>query len=223
MQRRRQCRAGHRRANGVTPSARRRRRARRRAMMFADIALFPQEASTSARPGGPALLLPADGCGAVTLLVAFLLVYFCDPLPAAAGRGGQPAGNALLRAPGMVLDADAAGDFRGHVRLGAKVYFGAYRPPDDAATIYVVGKQWMWKFQHPEGQREINTLHVPARPADPPADDLGGRDPQPLHSRLPHPHGPAAGALHLGLVPGRRGRERTACSARSTAAPTMPG
>jgi len=24
-----------------------------------------------------------------------------------------------------------------------------------------VGKQWMWKFQHPGGQREINTLHVP--------------------------------------------------------------
>ena len=44
---------------------------------------------------------------------------------------------------------------------GAKVYFDAYRPPDDAATVYVVGKQWMWKFQHPEGQREINTLHVP--------------------------------------------------------------
>ena len=33
--------------------------------------------------------------------------------------------------------------------------------PDDATSIYVVGKQWMWKFQHPEGQREINTLHVP--------------------------------------------------------------
>jgi cytochrome c oxidase subunit 2 len=44
---------------------------------------------------------------------------------------------------------------------GAEVYFGAYRPPSDAATIYVVGKQWMWKFQHPGGQREINTLHVP--------------------------------------------------------------
>ena len=44
---------------------------------------------------------------------------------------------------------------------GADVYFAAYRPPNDAATIYVVGKQWMWKFQHPEGQREIDTLHVP--------------------------------------------------------------
>lgn len=27
--------------------------------------------------------------------------------------------------------------------------------------VYVVAKQWMWKFQHPEGQREINQLHVP--------------------------------------------------------------
>jgi cytochrome c oxidase subunit II len=28
--------------------------------------------------------------------------------------------------------------------------------------IYCVGKQWMWKFEHVEGQREINQLHVPA-------------------------------------------------------------
>src|SRR5262249_9799530 len=27
--------------------------------------------------------------------------------------------------------------------------------------VYVVGRQWMWKLQHPEGQREINELHVP--------------------------------------------------------------
>jgi cytochrome c oxidase subunit 2 len=35
------------------------------------------------------------------------------------------------------------------------------RPPDDTLNIYVVGKQWMWKFQHLSGQREINQLHVP--------------------------------------------------------------
>jgi len=33
--------------------------------------------------------------------------------------------------------------------------------PDNALDIYATGKQWMWKFQHPSGQREINTLHVP--------------------------------------------------------------
>ncbi|HWF43982.1 MAG TPA: cytochrome c oxidase subunit II [Candidatus Kapabacteria bacterium] len=44
---------------------------------------------------------------------------------------------------------------------GAKIYLDQYTIPKDATDIYVVGKQWMWKFQHPEGQREINELHVP--------------------------------------------------------------
>jgi cytochrome c oxidase subunit 2 len=44
---------------------------------------------------------------------------------------------------------------------GASVYFAVFRPPEDALDVYVVGKQWMWKFEHPDGQREINELHVP--------------------------------------------------------------
>ncbi len=44
---------------------------------------------------------------------------------------------------------------------GAIVYYNQYRPPKDALEIYVVGKQWMWKIQHPTGQREINELHIP--------------------------------------------------------------
>ena len=44
---------------------------------------------------------------------------------------------------------------------GAKVYFAQYRPAKNAIEVYVVGKQWMWKFQHSTGQREINELHVP--------------------------------------------------------------
>jgi cytochrome c oxidase subunit 2 len=44
---------------------------------------------------------------------------------------------------------------------GAWLYFAHYQPPADAIPVYVVGKQWMWKLQHPNGIREINTLHVP--------------------------------------------------------------
>lgn len=44
---------------------------------------------------------------------------------------------------------------------GAKIYFDQTTSPKNAMDMYVVGKQWMWKFQHPEGQREINELHVP--------------------------------------------------------------
>ena len=44
---------------------------------------------------------------------------------------------------------------------GASVFFTISRPPDDAQQIYVIGKQWKWKLQHMEGQREINELHIP--------------------------------------------------------------
>jgi cytochrome c oxidase subunit II len=44
---------------------------------------------------------------------------------------------------------------------GASVYFAMASPPPDTLNIYVVGKQWMWKFQHLDGQREIDELHVP--------------------------------------------------------------
>jgi cytochrome c oxidase subunit 2 len=45
---------------------------------------------------------------------------------------------------------------------GAKIFFAMSTPPAETLNIYVVGKQWMWKFQHLDGQREINELHVPA-------------------------------------------------------------
>ena len=44
---------------------------------------------------------------------------------------------------------------------GASIFFTASKPPNDAIQIYAVGKQWMWKLEHVEGQREINELHIP--------------------------------------------------------------
>src|SRR5690606_19144843 len=44
---------------------------------------------------------------------------------------------------------------------GAKVFYDLQTPPRETLNLYVVGKQWMWKIQHPEGNREINELHVP--------------------------------------------------------------
>ena len=44
---------------------------------------------------------------------------------------------------------------------GSWIYVESRRPPPGAMQINVIGKQWMWKIQHPEGPREINTLHVP--------------------------------------------------------------
>ena len=44
---------------------------------------------------------------------------------------------------------------------GVRIYYAGSRPPANAMPVYVVGKQWMWKVQHPEGKSEIDELHVP--------------------------------------------------------------
>jgi cytochrome c oxidase subunit II len=44
---------------------------------------------------------------------------------------------------------------------GAALFLAETVPPKGAQDIYVVGRQWMWKIQHPNGRREINELHIP--------------------------------------------------------------
>jgi cytochrome c oxidase subunit 2 len=44
----------------------------------------------------------------------------------------------------------------------ASTELSALNRPKNALEIHVVAKQWMWRFQHPSGAREIDTLHVPA-------------------------------------------------------------
>lgn len=41
------------------------------------------------------------------------------------------------------------------------LYVRNARPPAASTEIFVIGKQWMWHIQHPEGPREIDELHVP--------------------------------------------------------------
>lgn len=43
----------------------------------------------------------------------------------------------------------------------AELYWNMERQPADALELHVIGKQWMWKVEHPEGNREINQVHVP--------------------------------------------------------------
>jgi len=44
---------------------------------------------------------------------------------------------------------------------GARMFDTHKHPPSNSIEISAIGKQWMWKFQHPGGQAEINDLHVP--------------------------------------------------------------
>jgi cytochrome c oxidase subunit 2 len=103
---------------------------------------------------------------------------------------------------------------------GASLYFTLYRPPKDAIEIFVVGKQWMWKFQHTEGQREINELHVP----------VGAKVKLTMTTEdVIHSFAVPAFRIRSDVVPGRyttRGSRRRrpaaiTCSARSFAARTI--
>ena len=49
----------------------------------------------------------------------------------------------------------------GFFAWGAQIFDVAKHPPANAMVIQGIGRQWMWKFEHPGGQAEINDLHVP--------------------------------------------------------------
>ncbi len=129
--------------------------------MIADVALWPEEASTVARQVDFLLYFLVAICGAVGTLVAALLVYFCVRYRRRHGETGNPPRTHASHALEWFWTLTPLAIFLVIFVWGGRVYFGAFRAPDDAQTIWVVGKQWMWKFQHPEGQREIDMLHVP--------------------------------------------------------------
>jgi cytochrome c oxidase subunit 2 len=95
----------------------------------------------------------------MTLLIFATIVVFGMKYRRQRGREAQPIeGSIILEIAWSVIPL---GIFFLIFVWGAVLYFEMRTPPRDAAEIYVVGKQWMWKLQHVEGQREINAMHVP--------------------------------------------------------------
>ena len=128
--------------------------------MLAQITFFPHEASTTAHSVDLLLYFLLGVTGFVGLLVAVLLISFAIRYRRRPGNlRPPPAVPANMRLE-LFWTLTPLAIFMVMFVWGATIYFGAYRAPDDATVIYGIGKQWMWKFQHPEGQREINELHV---------------------------------------------------------------
>jgi cytochrome c oxidase subunit 2 len=128
--------------------------------MFQGFTLFPERASTAAAQVDALVLFMLGVSVAMSLLIGILLVYFSVKYRR---RPGNEQGAAIHGSLALEVFWSAVPLAVGLVMFawGAKVYFFIVQPPTDAMEIYVVGKQWMWKIQHPEGQREINELHVP--------------------------------------------------------------
>ena len=98
--------------------------------------------------------------GAVLLLVFALLLGFSINYHQESGRDRtQP----LQKSWRLEIGWTAATllGFLGLFVWGADLYVRMLKPAPDTLTVTVIAKQWMWKAEHPEGQREINTLHLP--------------------------------------------------------------
>jgi cytochrome c oxidase subunit 2 len=128
--------------------------------MFSGIPLFPEQASTLA-PRVDNLYLFIVAVTAffgvvVTLVVIVFAIKYRTEDPQAVGariHGSIPLELAWSIIPFLIS----------LVIFGwsADVFFDLQRPPEQTLEIYATGKRWMWKFQHIDGQNEINELHVP--------------------------------------------------------------
>jgi cytochrome c oxidase subunit II len=126
-----------------------------------DAPLFPPRASEMARQIDLLFFTTLGVTIFFSSLIAILIFYFMiryrRTSPSQVGR--EPQGNTMMLEAAWIIVplALALAIFT----WGARIYFAAARPPPDARQFYVVGKQWMWKVQQPNGLREINEMHVP--------------------------------------------------------------
>jgi cytochrome c oxidase subunit 2 len=128
--------------------------------MFAEVPLFPDQASTIAEQVDHLFFFMLAVTGSVGILVAVLVIVFAVKYRRRAEGQATPriAGNLGLEWFWTLVPLAI---FLVMFAWGASVFSTVTHPPADATEIFVVGKQWMWKIQHSGGQREINELHVP--------------------------------------------------------------
>ncbi len=122
--------------------------------------LFPEQASTFAPKVDMLFAFLMSVLIFFSLLIALLITFFAVKYhhQSEASRQGAPDSHLLLE---LVWTGIPLAIVTVVFVWGARVFYEMKTIPSNALEIFVVGKQWMWKIQHPEGQREINTLHVP--------------------------------------------------------------
>ena len=127
--------------------------------MFDNFPLWPTGASSHALGVDLLYILLVVISAVMTLGIAATIAVFGMKYRRRHGREAQQIeGSLILEIAWSIIPL---GIFFVIFAWGAVIYFQMRTPPRDAAEIYVVGKQWMWKIQHIEGQREVNELHVP--------------------------------------------------------------
>jgi cytochrome c oxidase subunit II len=125
-----------------------------------DSPLFPTQASTMAARIDTLYVFLVAMSAFFTILIAALVIYFAIRYRRrAANQTGQDVhGAMLLEITWTVVPLIITMVI---FFWSANLFFAMAKPPADTINLYVVGKQWMWKVQHPGGQAEINEIHVP--------------------------------------------------------------
>ena len=122
--------------------------------MFTNFPFFPHEASAHAAQVDAIYFFMVSVTAFFSLLIAGLLVFFAIKYHR---RHDDEVGASIHGSLALELLWTVIPFFITMVMFGwgAKVFFDAYRPPKGAMEIYIVGKQWMWKAQHMDGQRAL--------------------------------------------------------------------
>jgi len=128
--------------------------------MLSGIPLFPEQASTLAPQVDNLyfflLAVTAFFAILVVILVAVFAIKYRDDTGQKVGApitGSVPLEIGWSLIPFLVAMAIFV--------YATVVYFNIVRPPAETLEVYSTGKRWMWRFQHIDGQSEINELHVP--------------------------------------------------------------
>jgi len=125
-----------------------------------DFPLFPETASTIAPRVDFVFLVLMIITVFFTLLIGTLVIVF-----AIRYRKGSAADRSHAFSTNLKLEVAWIGVplviVLGIFAIGTQVFVEMFIPPKDATPIYVIGKQWMWKVQHPQGRTEINEIHLP--------------------------------------------------------------
>jgi cytochrome c oxidase subunit II len=122
---------------------------------------FPEQASNFAPHVDALMLFIMAVCfffaAAVTIAIVIFFFKFHRKKPDAVGTPIH--GDMRLEAAWMIIPLILA---MAMFSWGAVIYVDYRTTPKDTLDIYIIGKQWMWKAQQPNGLKEINELHVPS-------------------------------------------------------------
>lgn len=127
--------------------------------MFENLPLWPVRASTTAGGVDALYVFLLILCGLMCVGIFTMITVFAIRYRRSAGNVAQPIEGSI--ALELTWTFIPLGTFLFIFAWAAYIFFLERTPPRDSTEVYTVAKQWMWKFQHIEGQREINELHVP--------------------------------------------------------------